>query len=484
MTRQTDVKVTGAAAYLIPVRMRVPLKFGSQVQHSATCVRVAVEVENRDGKRAVGWGETPLGVQWAWPSSADYELRQAAMIRLCLACTKAIAGFGEMGHAMEIGDTFRRDRLGSLANQCGEPSPFEPIPELAALVCLSPIDLAIHDAYGVVHGVDTYATYGPDFLSRDIADFLGADAGHADPGPSLFRGRFPADFLDPNPPADLLAWHLVGGLDPLDEGDLTGAEPSDGYPVTLTQWIQADGLECLKIKLRGTDLDWDINRLLRVAAIGFAGGVRCFCADFNCTVGDPAYVHAVLNAVASRNPRLIEHLLYVEQPFPYDLKAFPIDVRTVAARTPLFLDESAHNWQYVANGYRLGWNGVALKTCKTQTGALLSLAWAKVHRMRVMVQDLTNPMLAAIPHLRLAAHARTLAGVETNAMQFYPEASSPEAVIHPGIYRRRSGRVDLGSLAGPGFGMRVSEINRMLPEPAIVVGTVEPVQSKSAERPE
>jgi hypothetical protein len=103
--------------------------------------------------------------------------------------------------------------------------------------------------------------------------------------------------------------------------------------------------------------------------------------------------------------------------------------------------------------------------------------------MGVMVQDLTNPMLAAIPHLRLAAHARTLAGVETNAMQFYPEASSPEAVIHPGIYRRRSGRVDLGSLAGPGFGMRVSEINRMLPEPAIVVGTVEPVQSKSAEPP-
>ena len=37
---------------------------------------------------------------------------------------------------------------------------------------------------------------------------------------------------------------------------------------------------------------------------------------------------------------------------------------------------------------------MALKTCKTQTGALLSLCWAKQHGMDLMVQDLTNPMLA------------------------------------------------------------------------------------------
>ena len=77
------------------------------------------------------------------------------------------------------------------------------------------------------------------------------------------------------------------------------------------------------------------------------------------------------------------------------------------------------------------------------SGALLSLAWARAHGMEIMVQDLTNPMLAMLPHVRLAAHANTLAGVETNASQFYPAASSPEAAVHPGIYRRRNGRVDL-----------------------------------------
>jgi hypothetical protein len=92
--------------------------------------------------------------------------------------------------------------------------------------------------------------------------------------------------------------------------------------------------------------------------------------------------------------------------------------------------------------------------------------------MDLMVQDLTNPMLAAIPHLLLAAHGDTLAGVETNAMQFYPEASRVEAAVHPGIYRRRRGRVDLSTLSGPGFGMRVEEIARVLPAPATAAGSL------------
>ena len=69
---------------------------------------------------------------------------------------------------------------------------------------------------------------------------------------------------------------------------------------------------------------------------------------------------------------------------------------------------------------------MALKTCKTQTGAILSLCWAREHGMTLMVQDLTNPMLAQIPHLQFAAHAGTIMGVETNAMQFYPAASAAE----------------------------------------------------------
>src|SRR5262249_34299847 len=148
--------------------------------------------------------------------------------------------------------------------------------------------------------------------------------------------------------------------------------------------------------------------------------------------------------------------------FPYDLEANRIDVRAVSARKPLFLDESAHDWRFVRLGRDLGWSGVALKTCKTLTGALLSLCWARAHGMTLMVQDLTNPMLAIIPHVQLAACAGTIMGVECNSMQFCPEASVPEARVHPGLYQRRGGTLDLSTLQGPGFGYEVEKIGRKL----------------------
>jgi len=38
--------------------------------------------------------------------------------------------------------------------------------------------------------------------------------------------------------------------------------------------------------------------------------------------------------------------------------------------------------------------------------------------MTLMVQDLTNPMLARVPHSQLATHAGTIMGVDSNAVQF------------------------------------------------------------------
>jgi hypothetical protein len=116
------------------------------------------------------------------------------------------------------------------------------------------------------------------------------------------------------------------------------------------------------------------------------------------------------------------------------------------------MDESAHDWKFVKLGNSLGWNGVALKVCKTQTGALLSACWAKKNNMLLMVQDLTNPMLATVPHALLAAHIGTIKGVECNAPQFYPQASLDDEKLRPGLYERRNGIVSIKSLTGNGFG--------------------------------
>ena len=459
---KTDIHPVAAELYFLPIKTRVPLKFGPETLTSVVCARAKVTVADAQGRTAGGWGETPLSVQWVWPSRLPYEPRCQALQEFTRVLCRQWASFSAAGHPIEIGHAFTEDQLPHLLARFNAGHAVgEPMPWLAALVCSSPFDIALHDAFGILHNIDTYRTYSRQFMNADLARFLTP----ADDAAVSFAGKYPADFLNPAPPTTLPAWHLVGGKDLLEMSELTGGEPDDGYPVLLRDWIACDGLTCLKIKLRGDDARWDYDRLVHVGQIAQECSAKWLSTDFNCTVTDPSYVNDILDRLKLDHSRTHDMILYVEQPFPYDLEHNRIDVHSVSARKPLFMDESAHDWRLIKLGRSLGWTGVALKTCKTQTGAILSLCWAKAHGMALMVQDLTNPMLAQIPHVRLAAHADTIMGVETNAMQFYPDASAPEAEVHPGLYRRRKGRLDLSTIRGPGFGYRLGEIRRTLPSP-------------------
>jgi L-alanine-DL-glutamate epimerase-like enolase superfamily enzyme len=452
MAKPTDIIIQDAKLEFLPVETRVPLKFGTETLTSVTCARVEMRVRNVAGHEASGWGETPLSVQWVWPSDIAYSIRHECLKEFCQLLAVEYGGLTGSGHAFELGHDFIFNELPGLLEQFNADQE-EAMPWLAALVCASAFDIALHDAFGVANGVPVYETYGFEYMNRDLTSYLEPMEGIAD-----FAGKYPADFLVKSPPEVLAAWHLVGGLDLLDESELTGDEPDDGYPVLLEDWIQRDGLNCLKIKLRGNDAAWDYGRLVRVGEIARRMDVDWLTTDFNCTVTDPVYVNRILDQLLHQHADIYGRILYVEQPFPYELEEHQMNVRSVSARKPLFMDESAHDWRQVRLGWELGWTGVALKTCKTQTGALLSLCWAKAHGMTLMVQDLTNPMLAQVPHVLLAAHAGTIMGVETNGMQFYPEASAREAQIHPGIYQRRNGMVNLSTLTGPGFGYRIDEM--------------------------
>jgi L-alanine-DL-glutamate epimerase-like enolase superfamily enzyme len=453
-------RIAAVRLYFIPVQTRMPLKFGPETLTSVTCARVALTLVDSDGNRAEGWGETPLSVQWVWPGSLPYEQRHDALKQFCRQLAVAWMNFDASGDPIQAGYNFQKDVLSAQHAACGS------LPWLAALVCNSPFDIALHDAFGRLVAWPVYQTYTSEFMGRDLASFLEP----AKDSSVSFQGSFPSSWLARKPLSKLPAWHLVGGLDPLDQSELSGNEPKDGFPVVLRDWIERDGLKCLKIKLRGTDSEWDYRRLVKVGEIALVTGVEWLSADFNCTVLDPAYVIDVLDRLAADRRAIWNRILYVEQPFPYDLEKHRIDVRDVAKRKPLFLDESAHDWKQIRLGRELGWTGVALKTCKTQTGAILSACWAKAHGMSLMVQDLTNPMLAQIPHALLAAYVDTIMGFETNAMQFYPTASEPEQKVHPGLYQRRAGLIDLSTVSGPGFGYRLEEIRRELPEPALVLG--------------
>ncbi len=345
----TDITVVGAKLYFIPVQTRVPLKFGPETLTSVICARVCMTVAGKDSQTAAGWGETPLSVQWVWPSASGYNERCEALKDFCKVLCREWAEFDAAGHAIEVGSDFINDKLGGLLDDFNAKRSGEAMPRLAALVCCSAFDIALHDAFGQLLQKDIYSTYTRQFMNRDLAAFIAP----ADDADICFEGKYPADFLEPHPAKTMPAWHLVGGKDLLDESELTGDEPDDGYPVLLADWIRRDGLTCLKVKLRGNDAAWDYDRLVKVGTIAIDNGAGWLTSDFNCTVTDPAYVNDILDRLLTEHPRLWRMILYVEQPFPYDLETHRIDVHSVSARKPLFMDESAHDWKMIRLGRSL-----------------------------------------------------------------------------------------------------------------------------------
>lgn len=419
----------------IPVKLRLPLKFGAEVIDSLKVVHIEFPAYG-----AVGRGETPLSAAWAWPGEESFSFRENMMSEFC---TFAAEYYPEpASDPMTESYTFLMEKLPGLLKKFNQKNNCA-MPHLAALICVSAFDIALHDAWGLANNMPTYQMYNRKYMEHDLAWFYKDES---------FAGLYPEDFFVKKIPDFLPVWHLVGGKDLLTQAELTGNEPQDGFPVTLENWIKRDGLFCLKIKLTGKDAQWDYQRMVDVGKIALKHHCKALSPDFNCLVTDPDYVNQILDKLKSEYPDIFDILLYVEQPFPYDLEKNRINVHSCSERKPLFMDESAHDWQLVKLGWELGWNGVALKVCKTQTGALLSACWAKQHKMMLMVQDLTNPMLATVPHIQLAAHVGTIMGVECNAPQFCPEASLPDEKLRPGVYERRNGYVYTNKLKGNGLG--------------------------------
>lgn len=414
----------------VSVPLRVPLKFGAETVIGLCDALVEVEAYGVRGR-----GETPLSASWGWPSAElAYSFREERMKAFCrllaqrwpeVECDPMCANY-----------VFIRDGLPQLLEEFNSKEGCQ-MPHLAALICAASFDIAIHDAFGLAHGCSSYDTYSERFMAHDLAWFFGDEK---------FAGKYPSDFFVQEVPDSLPVWHLVGGKDLLRESDRIGGEPDDGYPVSLEKWIERDGLTSLKIKLTGDDAERDYHRMVEVGALALPMGVKAISPDFNCRVKATEYVTAILDKLAAEYPDIFGALLYVEQPFAYDIEANRINVGDVVQRKDIFMDESAHDWRFVEIGRTLGWNGVALKTCKTQTGALLSGCWAKMHGMKLMVQDLTNPRYAIRPHVLLAAHFGTIRGVECNAAQFCPEASADFERSLPGLYERRGGVVRVGEL--------------------------------------
>lgn len=457
--KDQDVRISSVELYTVPLKTRIPLAFGRERATEMLVLRGAVTVASSSGASATGYADVPLNVQWAWPSPLAPEERQRTLLSCAVELAERWAEIDVAGHPLELYHAFKSEGgVSSCPSHAKAPS-------RAWQLLLSVFDLATHDGYGVLHGVPTYDTYTPRYMSRDVGALLSG---------SSYAGelalRYPRDYLVTEPQSRILAWHMVGKEDHLTEGEIPASAARDGYPLSLENWIVRDGLQALKIKLGGDSVEDNLRRFLEVWKLAEKASVRLTSIDFNGTLPNLSALEEFLTFLKERSPEGYKSVCYVEEPCAVD-QCRPDEVADRNSGVPLLiLDESVSSAAELEDAVAKGWRGVALKTCKGQSESLLMLALAKELGLRFTVQDLTNPMLAQLSHLLLGSRSGSPLGVESNCMQFYPEASREEAAVHPGAFTRRNGELRLDSIRGPGFGYRLEEVGRSLPTPIYQCG--------------
>ncbi len=425
------------------------MKFGGRVVTEALLLNVSVDVETHDGRTARGLGSMPLGNVWAWPSNTMAgNTTLDAMLALGQRMVRAAQSCTVEGHPLEITQALASHLASAAAEVTRNAGLAELMPPLAQLVAASPLEAAIHDAYGKALDANAYNLLGAEFVHADLSHYLGQD----------FAGEYLDQYTLREPKPRMPLYHLVGVLDPLTIGDLQ-ERVNDGLPETLPDWIAADGLTHLKIKLAGDDLAWDVDRVVAVETNAVPAQQARGCSDWNYSLdfnekcANVEYVLDFLAKLQERSPQAFARVQYIEQPTHRDLAAYPENrMHRAAAIKPVVIDESLVDLESLLLCRELGYTGVALKACKGHSEALLMAAAAQKYGMFLCVQDLTCPGRSFLHSASLSARIPGVAAIEGNARQYCPAGNLEWAARFPTMFHVTDGTLGTAVLAGPGLG--------------------------------
>jgi L-alanine-DL-glutamate epimerase-like enolase superfamily enzyme len=431
-------------------RYRAPYKFGGFAVDRVTLLNVECIVRLPSGRTAKGFGSMTMGNNWSFPSRVmTYDQTLGAMKTLAEKINALTGSYHEYGHPIDLNYALEASYLKAAEEVTRDLHLAEPIPKLCTLVTASPFDAAVHDAFGKIHGRNVYQTYGPDLLPNDISRYLGKE----------YAGQWLNQFLLTRPTPELPLYHSVGALDPLTASEVTHPI-HDGLPEHLADWIEYSGLDHIKIKLNGDDIDWDVNRVLNIDAVAIKAQARrrvtawVYSLDFNERCRDVQYLLRFMRVLKERNSAAFHRIQYVEQPTRRDLLADRQNEMHEASKLiPVVIDESLTGLDMLLLAREMGYTGVALKACKGQSQAVLMAAAGQIHHMFLCVQDLTCPGASLIESAGLAAHVPGVTGIEANAREYVPVANAPWVKKFPGIFDIRNGRMATETLTGLGLGV-------------------------------
>jgi hypothetical protein len=169
--RDSDIRVIEIHPLFSIERTREPCNV---MQDQVTLCHVKARTETRGGKISFGWGAISLSHFWAFQSNTlSIEQKDHAMRALVSGFCQALASNREFGHPIDLFLAGKKE-LSRLCREISEAASLaDEIPMLAALVCASPANAALHDAFGIASEISRYDGYSSDFMTHDLSRYLG-----------------------------------------------------------------------------------------------------------------------------------------------------------------------------------------------------------------------------------------------------------------------------------------------------------------------
>jgi hypothetical protein len=428
---------------------RAPVGFAGAVVDRATRVTVRCSVRTAEGKVASGFGSIPFNHTFSFPSKKlTSEIKNNAMKALADEIAKVSGAYQEFAHPIEINWDLAPHYFKAASEVSERLNLADPIPRLCTLVTAAAFDAAIHDAFGKANQANCFDTYGPEFMNQDLSRYLGAD----------YKGRYPGDYLLRQHRPSMTLCHLVSAVDPIEEFE--NKKPiNDGLPETLSEWINYNGLLELKIKVNGTDLRWDVERVMHIDKVTTQTqekrGVKnwAYVLDFNEKCPNVDYFIQFCRQLKEKMPIGYQRIKYTEQPTSRDLKAPPEnDMHEAAKLCPVVIDESLIDVESVLLARKLGWTGAAVKSPKGLTHMILVASLAGKEKIFLCGGDMSCPGAALIQTANLQARVPTITSIEANARQYLPEANKAWESRFPGMFHVTDGMLRTREINRPGLG--------------------------------
>jgi L-alanine-DL-glutamate epimerase-like enolase superfamily enzyme len=444
----TDARIDELHIAFEDYRYRAPYKFGGNSVDRVTLLNVRCRLSTKAGKSAEGAASMSLGNVWSFPApNIPYDTTLAAMKTLAAKIADITRAFTEYAHPLDVNHALLPEYLKAAAETGREMKLAQPIPKLCTLVTGSPVDAAIHDAFGKLHGRNSFTVCGKGFVRFDLSHYLNQE----------FRGEYLDPYILRNPVPRIRMYHSVGASDPLTAADVK--KPiHDGLPETLEDWIPYNGVTAIKIKLNGADLAWDVDRVASIDRVTTAAQAKrgfqnwVYSLDFNERCPNEQYLLDFERNLKDQAPKAFTLVQYIEQPTARDLAADRQNTMFQAAKLrPVVIDESLTGLDALLLARAMGYTGVALKACKGQSETLLLAAATQKYKMFRCVQDLTCPGAALIHSVGIAAHIPGTAALEANAREYVPAANQGWEKRFPGIFVVKDGYMNTQGLDGPGL---------------------------------